>query len=265
VSGLPTTVVSLQDVGLRRAGRHILTGVDWAVHAGERWVVLGPNGAGKTSLAAIISTYGGTSSGEVAILGQRIGAVDVRELRRQIGFVSKALLEVVQPRTTASDLVVMARDAKLHRWHQHYSALDESRAVELLELFGCKHLQHSEFRHLSEGERQRVLIARAQMADPELLLLDEPAAGLDVVGRELLVSGLARLAVTNRPAGIVLVTHHLEEIPPGFTHALLLRAGRVTAAGPIDEVVDSRNLSMCFGAPLNVRRAGERFTVTWAG
>ncbi len=263
--GSPSTVLSLENVGFRREGRHILKGVDWTVRPGERWVILGPNGAGKTSLASIVSTYGRASSGTATVLDQRIGKVDVRELRRYIGFVSKAIVEVVQPRTTASDLVVMARDAKLHRWQQEYTAADEQRAVELLELFGCKHLVDSEFRHLSEGERQRVLIARAQMTDPDLLLLDEPAAGLDVVGRELLVSSLARVAAADRPAGIVLVTHHLEEIPPGFTHALLLRAGQVVAAGPVDEVLDSRHLSTCFDAPLKVHRTGERFTVAWDG
>jgi len=265
VPGSPSTVLELEGVGFRRQGRRILQGIDWIVRPGERWVILGPNGAGKTTLAAIISTYTPASSGTATILDRRIGTVDIRELRRSIGFVSKALLEVVQPRTTAADLVVMARDAKLHRWHEHYSAADEERAVELLELFGCEHLTHSEFRHLSEGERQRVLIARSLMADPDLLLLDEAAAGLDVVGRELLVTSLARVAAAERPAGIVLVTHHLEEIPPGFTHALLLRAGQVVAAGPVGEVLDSRNLSTCFDAPLRVHRTGERFTVTWDG
>jgi iron complex transport system ATP-binding protein len=265
VPGSLKTVVALEDVGFRREGRRILEDVNWVVRPGERWVILGPNGAGKTSLASIISTYGRASSGRATVLDQRIGAVDVRELRRSIGFVSKALLEVVQPRTTASDLVVMARDAKLHRWQQQYTDDDEARAVELLEVFGCEHLLDCEFRHLSEGERQRVLIARAQMTDPDLLLLDEPAAGLDVVGRELLVTSLARVAAAERPAGIVVVTHHLEEIPPGFTHALLLRSGHVVAAGPIGAVLDSYHLSLCFDAPLEVQRSGERFTVTWAG
>ena len=259
------TVLDLHEVGFRREGRKILDGITWTINAGERWVVLGANGAGKTSLASIISTYESASSGTTTVLGQRVGSIDVRELRRSIGFVSAALDEVIPPRALAADLVVMGRDAKLYRWQQTYSSDDEQQAAALLDLFGCTHLADREFRHLSEGERQRVLIARTQMTDPDLLLLDEPAAGLDVVGREQLVSSLARLAGADRPAGVVLVTHHLEEVPPGFTHALLLRSGRMMADGPVDEVLDSEHLSDCFAAPLQVRRFGGRFTITWDG
>ncbi|HKN97753.1 MAG TPA: ABC transporter ATP-binding protein [Pseudonocardiaceae bacterium] len=249
----------MEGVTVRRGTTELISDVDWSVELDERWVVLGPNGAGKTTLLRIAAAELHPTSGRVHVLGERIGRTDVFELRPRIGLSSAALTMRVPADEKVSDLVVSAGYAVLGRWRETYESVDTGRAADLLTAMGVGHLADRTFGTLSEGERKRVLIARAMMTDPEMLLLDEPAAGLDLGGREDLVARLAALAMDPDAPATVLVTHHVEEIPPGFTHALLLRDGRVVAQGLLDDVVTSDNLSVAFGQRLALDRAGGRF------
>ena len=215
----------------------LLDDIDWTVEEDERWVVLGPNGAGKTTLLQVASAQIHPTSGVAGILGEVLGTVDVFELRPRIGLTSAALAERIPRDERVHDVVVSASYGVIGRWREQYDELDHARAAELLTELGVGHLADRTFGTLSEGERKRVQIARALMTDPELLLLDEPAAGLDLGGREDLVSTLSVLAMDEASPATVLVSHHVEEIPPGFTHALLLREGRVVAAGPLEHVM----------------------------
>ena len=245
-------VLELADVTVRRGQATLLSGVDWTVEEDERWVVLGPNGAGKTTLLQVASANIHPTSGVVGILGEVLGTVDVFELRPRIGLTSAALAELIPRQERVHDVVVSASYAVIGRWRERYDSLDHERARMLLREVGAAHLADRTFETLSEGERKRVQIARALMTDPELLLLDEPAAGLDLGGREDLVSTLSVLALDEASPATVLVSHHVEEIPPGFTHALLLRKGAVVAAGPLEEVLTEEVLSATFGMPLRV-------------
>lgn len=253
------SVVRLDGVSVRRSGATILGPVDWIVGDGERWVVLGPNGSGKTTLVQVVSTYVWPSTGGVEVLGERIGATDARELRRRIGYAGSGLERSIDDATSAVDVVVSARHAALATWWHRYTDADRERARGLLDRLGVGALAGRAFGLLSTGERRRVLIARALMPDPELLLLDEPTASLDLGARESLVGDLEVLAADPRLAAIVLVTHHVEEVPRGFGSALLLRAGRVVATGPIADVVASGPLSETFGIPLEASGAAGRF------
>jgi iron complex transport system ATP-binding protein len=246
-------------VSVRRGSNHLLSGLEWSVELDERWVVLGPNGAGKTTLLRIASAELHPTSGVVHILGERLGRTDVFELRPRIGLSSSALAGRVPNEENVLDVVVSAGYAVLGRWRENYDKLDTNRAAALLSSMGIGHLADRTFGTLSEGERKRALIARALMTDPEMLLLDEPAAGLDLGGREDLVARLSELAMDPDAPATVLVTHHVEEIPPGFTHALLLRDGQVTAQGLLDDVITEDNLSATFGQKLILQRSGERF------
>jgi iron complex transport system ATP-binding protein len=252
-------VVHMEGVTVRRGTTELLAGVDWSVELDERWVVLGPNGAGKTTLLRIAAAELHPTRGRVHILGEQIGRTDIFELRPRIGLSSAALAVRVPADEKVSDVVVSAGYAVLGRWRETYESVDTGRAVALLTAMGVGHLTDRTFGTLSEGERKRALIARALMTDPEMLLLDEPAAGLDLGGREDLVARLAALALDPDAPATVLVTHHVEEIPPGFTHALLLREGRVVAQGLLDDVVTADNLSATFGQRLSLDRAGARF------
>ncbi|WP_031464767.1 ABC transporter ATP-binding protein [Sciscionella sediminilitoris] len=252
-------VLSLSGVGVRRGESALLEGLDWVVEPDERWVILGPNGAGKTTLLRIASAELHPTTGTVDLLGERIGETDVFELKPRIGFCSAALAARVPAEETVADLVVSAGYAVLGRWREQYEGMDTARARELLDSLGIAHLAERTYGTLSEGERKRTLIARALMTDPELLLLDEPAAGLDLGGREDLVARLADLANDVDAPAMVLVTHHVEEVPPGFTHALLLREGEAVAAGPVEQVLTEDNLSATFGQPLALWRDGERY------
>lgn len=245
-------VLELVDVTVRRGDSVLLDRVSWTVEEDERWVVLGPNGAGKTTLLQIASAQLFPTQGSVDVLEERLGSVDVFELRPRIGLTSAALAERIPRHETVHDVVVSAAYGVLGRWREMYDELDHDRAASLLRELGAKHLAPRTFGTLSEGERKRVQIARALMSDPELLLLDEPAAGLDLGGREDLVSTLSMLAYDPDSPATVLVSHHVEEIPPGFTHALMLRQGRVVAAGLLDQTVTEQNLSATFGMPLTV-------------
>jgi iron complex transport system ATP-binding protein len=245
-------VLEFADVTVRRGEAVLLDAVNWAVGEDERWVVLGPNGAGKTTLLQVASAQMHPTSGVAGILGEVLGTVDVFELRPRVGLTSAALAERIPRGERVRDVVVSASYGVLGRWREDYDDLDHGRAHDLLVEVGAKHLLDRTFGTLSEGERKRVQIARSLMTDPELLLLDEPAAGLDLGGREDLVSTLAVLAADPASPATVLVSHHVEEIPPGFTHALLLRRGAVVAAGPVGEVITEPALSETFGMSLQV-------------
>ncbi|MGH3862341.1 ABC transporter ATP-binding protein [Actinokineospora sp.] len=252
-------VVHMTDVGVRRGSTELLKGVNWNVELDERWVILGSNGAGKTTLLRMAGAELHPTSGAVHVLGERLGKVDVFELRTRIGFCSAALAGRVPAEEKVLDVVVSAGYAVLGRWREEYDQLDTGRAGELLKAMGIAHLADRTFGTLSEGERKRALIARALMTDPELLLLDEPAAGLDLGGREDLVARLSELAMDPDAPATVLVTHHVEEVPPGFTHLLLLSAGGVVAQGLIEDVLTSENLSAAFGQDLELERSGDRY------
>jgi iron complex transport system ATP-binding protein len=243
----PDLLIDFRGVTLRRGGRTLVGPVDWTVELDERWVILGPNGAGKTSLLRIAAATEHPSSGTAYVLGERLGRVDVSELRARIGLSSSALAQRIPTDEVVRDLVVSAGYAVLGRWREPYEDVDYRRAVDMLESLGAEHLAERTYGTLSEGERKRVLIARAMMTDPELLLLDEPAAGLDLGGREELVARLTDLAADPEAPALVLVTHHVEEVPPGFSHCMLLSEAEVVAAGLLPDVLTAENLSSAFG------------------
>ena len=243
----PDLLIDFRGVSLRRGGRTLVGPLDWAVELDERWVIIGPNGAGKTSLLRIAAAAEHPSSGVAYVLGERLGRVDMSELRARIGLSSSALSQRIPGDELVSDLVVSAGYAVLGRWRERYDDVDYRRAVDMLESVGAEHLAERTYGTLSEGERKRVLIARSLMTDPELLLLDEPAAALDLGGREELVARLTDLAADPDAPALVLVTHHVEEVPPGFSHGLLLSEGRVVASGLLSDVLTADNLSAAFG------------------
>ena len=252
-------VLELAGVTVRRGDATLLDEVDWTVEEDERWVVLGPNGAGKTTLLQLASAQLHPTSGVAGILGEVLGTVDVFELRPRIGLTSAALADRVPRQELVRDVVVSASYSVLGRWREQYHELDHQRAAALLDQLGVGRLAERTFGTLSEGERKRVQIARALMTDPELLLLDEPAAGLDLGGREDLVATLSALAVDEEAPAVVLVSHHVEEVPPGFTHVLMLREGGVVVAGPLEQVMTEETLSDTFGMPLQLQYADGRW------
>ncbi|GAB2977279.1 ABC transporter ATP-binding protein [Nocardioides montaniterrae] len=255
-----SAVLELAEVSVRRGGADLLDRVSWIVREGERWVILGANGAGKTTLMQIASAQIHPSGGAVGVLGELIGTVDLFELRPRIGVTSAAIAERIPRDETVRDLIVSASYAVLGRWNEEYDDLDHGRANDLMREVGIEKLADRTFGTLSEGERKRVQIARALMTDPELLLLDEPAAGLDLGGREDLVSTLSVLAMDPDAPATVVVSHHVEEIPPGFTHVLMLRQGSVVAAGPLAETLTADNLSTTFGMPLELSHRDGRWS-----
>ena len=248
---------------LLRDGKTILDGIDWRVRPGEHWAMLGPNGSGKTSLCQIVSFYMHPSAGSVAVLGGELGRVDVRELRRRIGLTSAALAAMMQPSLTAEQIAIAGKHAALAHWWHTYDEADWTATRRTLARVGCLDHAGHRFGTLSSGERQRVLLARALMAVPSLLVLDEPTAGLDLAGREQLIQTLTGLARNRSGPALVMVTHLVDEIPPGFTNALLLASGRIVAAGPIAQVLTSDRLSACFGLPLKVEHRHGRWRA-WA-
>ncbi|GHH55070.1 ABC transporter ATP-binding protein [Streptomyces sp. CA-294286] len=253
-------VLELVDVSVVRDGRALVDDVSWSVKEGERWVILGPNGAGKTTLLNVASSYLFPSSGSATVLGETLGRVDVFDLRPRIGMAGIAMAEKMPKRQTVLETVLTAAYGMTATWHESYDEVDEQRARAFLDRLGMTEYLDRRFGTLSEGERKRTLIARAMMTDPELLLLDEPAAGLDLGGREDLVRRLGRLAKDPYAPSMIMVTHHVEEVPPGFTHVLMIRQGKILAAGPVETELTSRNLSLCFGLPLVVEHRGDRYT-----
>ena len=260
--GLPgPAALSLRDVTLVREGRAILDTVTWTVGASERWVVLGRNGCGKSTLMKIASLYLHPSSGEVDVLGETLGRTDVRSLRKRIGVASSGMADQLRSDLIAADVVMTAKNAALETWWHTYDEADRQRARDCLERMEIGRLADRSFATLSSGEKQRVLLARTLMPEPGLLLLDEPTAGLDLAGREDLVRTLGVLAAGVDTPATVLVTHHVEEIPEGFTHVLMLSEGRVLSAGTLDDVLTEANLSQCFEMPLGLERRHGRW---WA-
>ena len=250
MAGPEPPALSFESVDLDRVTARILRGVDWTVGRQDRWVVLGPNGSGKTTMFELASGYLHPTRGTVEILGEKLGRVDVRRLRERIGLVSTAVAKKLMPGVTAEGIVVSGRHAALEPWWHSYTAAEHDKAGGLLAEAGFADIAGRPFGVLSDGERQQVLLARAMMNDPELLLLDEPAAGLDMGGRERLVARLAAIAADPLSPPIVMITHHVEEIPAAFTHVLLLRSGRVVSAGPIHEALSAASLSETFGVDL---------------
>ena len=248
----PPAVVEVRGLSVRRAGRSILGPLDWTIRAGERWVVLGPNGSGKTTLLSTIGLELWPTSGTVEVLGARYGAVDSRELRRRIGTAGSAVEATLRPDLTPVTLVMTARHAATEPWWHVYSDEDRARARALLEDIGLGGVADHPYATLSAGERRRTSIARALMPDPDLLLLDEPAASLDLGARETLIDDLTALAKAPRPSAIVLVSHHVEEIPPRFSHALVLSGGVAVAAGPLEVVLCDEVLTRAYGLPITV-------------
>ena len=253
-------VAELAGVSVVRGESTLLDSIDWRVDEADRWVIIGPNGAGKTTLLQILAAQLYPSSGMAEVLGEMLGSVDVFELRPRIGVTSAALADRIPRSERVADVVVSAAYAVMGRWRETYEQADFERAVGLMGQLRVGHLAYRTFGTLSEGERKRVQIARALMTDPELLLLDEPAAGLDLAGREALVSTLSQLCADPDAPATVLVTHHVEEIPVGITHAMLLKQGRVLAAGPIADVLTAQLLSETFDIALEVSRINGRWT-----
>lgn len=255
----PDAVLHLWQVTVRRGATILLDSVSLQVRADERWVILGPNGAGKSTLVAIAAAQMHPTSGRVHILGERLGAVNIADLRPRIGLSTSAIAARVPPLETVRDVVVSAGYGVLGRWRERYDEMDFARAAELMTAMGVESLADRQFGVLSSGERKRVLAARALMTDPEILLLDEPAAGLDLAGREDLLRRLTALAADPYAPTSVLVTHHVEEIPLGYSHVLLLRRGRVVSAGPIEDTLTEEALSSTFDMSLHLQARRGRY------
>lgn len=253
-------VLEFSDVVVRRSARDIVDHLDWTVSDDERWVILGPNGAGKTTLLQLADTLMHPTSGVVTILGERLGRTDVFELRPRIGFASSAMARRVPPEETVLNVVLTAAYSVLGRWREDYEDIDERRALRVLAEWKLDHLADRTFGTLSDGEQKRVQIARAIMTDPEMLLLDEPAASLDLGSREELLQLLGGFAANRESPAMVMVTHHVEEIPAGFTHVLLLADGAVRAAGTLDDVLTSENLSTTFGLAIELTSQDGRYS-----
>ncbi len=255
-----TSVLSITGVSVRREEKTILGPIDFSVNAGERWVILGPNGAGKSTLLQILSTRIHPTTGTVKILDKTMGRVDLFELRTRIGLCGAMNADDIPDDELVRDVVLTAAYAVMGRWNEVYDLWDESRAISLLTIFGVREFADRRYGTLSEGERKRVQIARALMTDPELLLLDEPAAGLDVGGREDLLRRFAEFSNDPAAPATVLVTHHIEEIPLGTTHALLLKDGVIAVSGPVLQVITSEHISAIFQTPIEVTSAAGRFS-----
>ena len=250
------TILEVTGLRVSRGSTEILRGIDWRVSRGQHWVILGPNGCGKTSLLKSLIGYLAPSTGEIALLGHRFGDTDWRELRLHIGITTSALQAAIPPAETALETVISGRYAQLDLWVKPTPA-DLAAAKRLLRLVGASAIAGREWAYLSQGERQRILIARSLIARPRLLILDEPCAGLDPVAREEFLRLIDALAARRGGPSLVLVTHHVEEITPRFSHVLILRAGRALASGPRRRVLTSANLSAAFGARVKLARAGK--------
>lgn len=256
------TLLRLDDVEVQRSGSTILGPLSWEVTDGQRWVVLGANGAGKTTLLQLLAAQIHPSRGVVEILGERMGATDVFELRPRIGFSSSAMIDQLPADEKVIDIVLTAAYGFAGRWLESYDLWDESRAKALLTIFGVRELGDRSFGTLSEGEKKRVQISRSLMADPELLLLDEPAAGLDLGGREDILTRISQYTREENAPATIIVTHHLEEIPTGTTHILMLKAGKIAFSGEIAEVLTAESLSQVFGIHVELQIQNGRYFAT---
>lgn len=254
------SVLQFDDVSVVRGGNTILDSVTWTVDSAERWVILGPNGAGKTTLLQVAAALMHPSSGMATVLDETLGDVDVFEVRTRIGFASSVMARRLPARETVLNVVLTASYSVTGRWNESYDDVDVRRAQRVLTEWKLDHLAQRRFGDLSDGEQKRVQIARAVMTDPELMLLDEPAASLDLGSREELLRLLSGYAEAKGAPGIVMVTHHVEEIPPGFGHVMLIRQGAVVAAGPIADVLTSDNLAVTFGIPLEIEFRDGRYS-----
>lgn len=254
------TVLRFSDVSFVRDGRAILDTFNWTVRSDERWVVLGPNGAGKTTALSMATAQTFPTSGTVDVLDERLGKVDVFELRNRIGFASSAHARLIPASESVRDVVLTAAYSVSGRWNEQYDSLDLRQAERILAEWDLLHLADRTFGTLSDGERKRAMIARAVMTDPELLLLDEPSASLDLGSRERLMQSLSGFAQSPMSPAMVMVTHHVEEIPPGFTHVLMLRDGRVTAAGTLAEALTEQSLEATFGLPFTLASNNGRYS-----
>jgi iron complex transport system ATP-binding protein len=252
-------LLHVEEVTVQRSTKTILGPITWQINEGERWVILGPNGAGKTTLLQLLAALIHPTQGRVVILGEALGAVDVFELRPRIGFTSSAMLELLPDDERVMDIVLTSAYAIAGRWQEEYDLWDESRAKALLTTFGVRDLGERIFGTLSEGEKKRVQISRALMADPEVLLLDEPAAGLDLGGREDILQRITAYTSDEHSPATVIVTHHIEEIPAGTTHALLLKQGLVMYSGLIGDVLTETNIKEVFGVDINLKFNGYRY------
>ena len=256
--------LELDSIVFERDGRRILDDISLSVDTGQHWLVLGANGSGKTTLLRIAAMYEHPSAGSVSVLGETFGRTDVRRLRRRVGYASAALASQFRSALTATEIVMTAKFAALEPWWHQYDDADRSRARDCLDRLGVAAFAERSLGTLSSGEQQRVLLARTLMNDPEVILLDEPSARLDLGGREQLVAALADLAAQHDGPPIVLVTHHVDEVPEGISHALLLRDGRLTTQGPIDTALTAESLSECFDMPLALERRPDGRLSAWA-
>ena len=252
-------VLELHNVTVEREGRSILGPINFAIRPQERWVILGPNGAGKSTMLQILATQIFPTRGTVHVLDKEMGRCDLSELRTRIGICGALISEDIPADELVRDVVLTAAYAILGRWNEAYDLWDESRAVALLTTFGVREFADRTYGSLSEGERKRVQIARALMADPELLLLDEPASGLDLGGREDLLSRFSAFAADPASPAMIVVTHHIEEIPFGTTHALIIKNGLIAVSGPVSSVITSEHMTAVFGINIEVTPANGRF------
>ena len=260
--GPMSTVASLESVGFTRAGRKILSDITWTIDSHERWVIVGPNGAGKTTLLAMLASLSHPSTGKVTVLGETLGKTDVFELRPRVGFASSDMANRIPHNETVLDAILTAAWGVTGRWVESYEEIDTRRALRVLSEWNLENLADHTVGTLSDGERKRVQIARAVMTDPEILLLDEPAGSLDVGAREDVIEMLDHFAGEASSPAMVMVTHHVEEIPAGFTHLLVIAGGRIVAKGPIADTLTGDTMSEAFGRPLSITHNNGRFQAT---
>ncbi|MBR90592.1 MAG: ABC transporter [Verrucomicrobiales bacterium] len=255
------SILQVRNLRLERENIIILDGINWCIQKGQHWAILGPNGSGKTTLLSTLTGYTAPTAGDIQLLGKTYGESHWPELRKKIGIVSSTLNKLMPHDEPALETIISGKYAMIDLW-QKPTANDKRQARTILKKIECTALANQPWLFLSQGERQRILIGRALMARPKLLILDEPCAGLDPVAREHFLQFLDRLGHQRSAPALILVTHHVEEITPAFTHALLLKQGRVSAGGPIGETLNSRSLTDSFESPLRLRRSSNRYNLS---